>query len=84
MLSRVPTIRNTTIRGDQREYIVAEHMLGESRGPGGLETRPYGTDVRAVFTSALTGEGLDGLLSEIDAVLLEQAVIPAAGVSAAR
>ena len=53
-------------------------MLGESMGPGGLETRPHSPDVRAVFTSALTGEGLDDLLSEIDAVLLEQAAIPAA------
>ncbi len=34
---------------------------------------------RAVFTSALTGEGLNGLLSEIDAVLLEQAAVPAGG-----
>ena len=59
-------------------------MLGESRGLSALETRPSGTDVRAVFTSALTGEGLDDLLSEIDAVLLEQAAVPAATPGASR
>ena len=49
-----------------------------------METRPSDTDVRAVFTSALTGEGLDNLLSEIDAVLLEQAAVPAATPGASR